>query len=373
MSDKNKKSCILTDTGRKKLEDALMQKYPDGKYVISQIANDARIDRNVVSKILKPAGLKSVDCSKPLTFSKLDDLFSSLNIDLEDNDFRQADKKPKSFPQKQPEIPAKNDNFLSQSNTEKLIDALRELNYLEQESSFIKSVIELKPAGAFLIHGKEGYGQRWIAHRLSCKVPNFTDAFYISLCFKRHRRDIQSFWRNLALEVGSRSALPQHIVEAVYEHWQTQTVMLCFRDVDLVAGEYLNRLLEQFWLPLIVKVLKQVSRNETDDEHPLLLFLIDNFGCKEKLGITCMSQFDCNQPANPVEINELSLFNEREIKRWVRTQKQLFTTQVSNPTNINTIISDIIERNSKPEKALQAICSWCNLDWYEDIQRQLKL
>ena len=81
VSDKNKKSCILTDTGRKKLEDALVRKYPDGKYVISQIAIDAGIDRNVVSKILKPAGLKSVDCCKPLTFSKLDSLFSSLDID----------------------------------------------------------------------------------------------------------------------------------------------------------------------------------------------------------------------------------------------------------------------------------------------------
>lgn len=260
------------------------------------------------------------------------------------------------------------------NEVEKFKLALKELNYDPQKYLFRQSINQVKPAGTFLIHGQPNYGQRWLVNQFSYDVPYFTDAFYSSLCFKRHRRNIRTLWENLAQQVGSDSASPPDIVEAFYKHWETRTVMLCFRDVDLVDEKYLNNLLLRLWRPLVTRVLQEVqSAEEPNDKNPLLLFLIDNQGCKEKLGIRCINHFDCNSPEIPVEIQELSPFDKTEINRWVKTKKQLFTTQSSNSPYIKTIIQDITERNSKPEKALEAICSWCDLDWYEDIQRKLAL
>ncbi|MGH7999527.1 MAG: hypothetical protein ACREPR_08900, partial [Brasilonema sp.] len=194
---------------------------------------------------------------------------------------------------------------------------MRELNYEKQESSFTQFVREIEPAGAFLIHGKSGYGQRWLVNRLSYKVPYFTQAFCYGLCLKRHRNNIQTLWEDLAQIVGSPSASPQDIVQQIYQHWQTQTVMLCLLNVDMVRGKYLNDLIYELWKPLTDKVRQ--TKLPADEQRPLLLFLIDNLGCKEKLGIPLVSQVDLNQPHIPLELQEITPFEKEEIQRWVRS------------------------------------------------------
>ena len=142
--------------------------------------------------------------------------------------------------------------------------------------------------------------------------------------------------------------------------------MLCFRDVDVVTKEDLNQLLRQLWQPL-VKMVRDANSLENEDEYPLLLFLIDN------LGIPLASQLDSSQPDTPIQLKKLEPFKKEEIKRWVGNKKQLFTPQLKKSDKISHIIQDIIERNSTPVNALEVICSWCDLDWYRDIETGLKL
>ncbi|NMG11608.1 hypothetical protein [Brasilonema sp. UFV-L1] len=365
---KNRKSCVLTDSGRKKLEDALKTEFGEKGYKIAELASGTTMNRDTISKILhKP--------QEATTHQNLEKLFQFLNIKLEKSDYNNPPKTqaPPSRHNQTSTSPKTDYATLSESNCEKLKNALRELNYDKQESSFTQCIREIEPAGAFLIHGKSGYGQRWLVNRLRYKVPYFTQAFCYRLSLKRHRNNIQTLWEDLAQIFGSPSASPQDIVQQIYQHWQTQTVMLCLLDVDMVRGKYLNQLISQLWQPLI----KMVQQNDLPaDEHPLLLFLIDNLGCKEKLGIPLVSQFDRNKPDIPLELQEITPFEEKEIKRWVRSKNQLFTTQALNSNtinDINDITEDIINRNDTPEKALIAICSWCSLDWHMDIETGLAL
>lgn len=351
-----KPSYVLTTTGQNKLRNKCKDSTD------TYLADLAGMDRGTIAKIRNG--------STGVNFSTLESLFGKLEIVLDDGDYQEFNRSSTPSRRKSSQTSPNKDDIPKETETEKLKNALRELNYHSQDTLFTESVGVVEPAGAFLIHGKSGYGQRWLVNRLSYKVPHFTDAFYCSLCLSRHRNDIQKLWENLAPKVGSHSASPQDIVEAIYQHWQTQTVMLCFRNVDLVGGTYLNQLFSELWLRLVNKIH---NANSQALEHPILLFLIDNYGKQKKLGISFVSQLDFNQPHIPVELEELELFEKKEIKRWVGTKNQLFSPQLTDSVKISDIIDDITGRNSTPENALKAICSWCNLDWYEDIERGLKL
>lgn len=368
-SPKSKGSYVLTATGRTKIENALKEKYSNGSYNISTIANGAKIDRAVVSKILSPKGLKPIKDCKPVRLNSLDELFSFLNIDLEEPDYQEGD------PRERPSQPK---NQILSNNAEQLKLALKDLNYDKQRGVFRENLRRVKAAGSFLIHGEAHYGQKWLVNQLSYNIPGHDTALKISVSFKKHRRNIQDLWDNLAREVGTERPVPPDIMQRIYDFWKNgTTVILCFHDVDLISNEYLKQLLSELWQPLV----KKIAKEQPDNLHLILLFLVYNLECKEKFTIPCMSNFDYNKPENPVEINQLSPFEKDEITRWVGTQTRLFNfeSSVNVNTGVNTgvviqdIIKDIIDRNQTPEKALETICTWCNLDWCNDIERKLAL
>ena len=348
-----KPSYILSKSGKDKLEKSVKDKSD------TIIGDSTEMSRETIAKIR--------NCSKGVNKNSLERLFDKLTIKLEEEDYEECDRPPKADPQKLSRTSSnKDDLILNETKTEKLKNALRELNYQDQESSFTDSLVE--SAIAFIIHGESGYGQRWLVNRLSYKVPYYTDAFCCPLHLKRtrHRHNIETLWDDLASMVGSTTSSPQDIVKTIYQHWQIQTVMLCFRDVDVVTKEDLNQLLRQLWQPL-VKMVRDGNSPENEDKYPLLLFLIDN------LGIPLASQLDSSQPDTPIQLKKLEPFKKEEIKRWVGNQNQLFTPQLKESDKISHIIQDIIERNSTPVNALEVICSWCDLDWYRDIEPGLKL
>ena len=228
-----KPSYILSKSGKDKLE--RYKKLSD-----SEIKRRTGLDRETIGKIRngnQEVEKKSLEC----LFEKLD---PKLDIELKDEDYEQFNRPPKADRQELSRTsPNKDDLIPNETKTEKLKNALRELNYLDQESSFTK-IVSMESAIAFLIHGESGYGQRWLVNRLSYKVPYYSDAFCYPLHLKptRHRHNIQTLWEDLASMVGSTTSSPQDIVKTIYQHWQTQTVMVCFRDVDVVTKEDLNQL-----------------------------------------------------------------------------------------------------------------------------------
>lgn len=350
---KPKRRYVLTKTGKHKLE----EKYEH--LSDSKIEDMTGINRGTIGKIRNGyAGVNK---------KSLVDLFKELDIRWEDNYCEEFNQPPQQSCRKPSRTSSNKDDLIpNETMTEKLKNALRELNYQDQESSFI-DIVRMESAIAFLIHGESGYGQRWLVNRLSYKVPHYTDALCCSLQLKRrHRNNIQTLWEDLAPMVGITTPSPQDIVKAIYQHWQTQTVMLCFRDVDVVTKEEINQLLQKLWQPLVTMV-RAANSPENEDQYRLLLFLIDN------LGIPLASRLDPSRTDTPIELKRLEPFRNEEIRRWVSTQTQLFKPQLQNPDTISDIINDIIARNSTPVNALDGICKWCDLDSYQDIEMGLAL
>ncbi|MGH2414750.1 MAG: hypothetical protein ACRDEA_13895, partial [Microcystaceae cyanobacterium] len=84
---KKDKSCILTCSGQVKLKNALSKECPND--TTKGLSDTARLDRNVISKILHNI-LYASDSKpqKPVTYKSLSDFCSScLKIDLDDSDW----------------------------------------------------------------------------------------------------------------------------------------------------------------------------------------------------------------------------------------------------------------------------------------------
>lgn len=362
---KNRKRCVLTEDGRKKLNKALDEKY-EKKYDIVELAHNSGINRDTMSKILnKP--------QEAVVRKSLYNLFSFLGIDLEETDYdnppkTQASSNRHSVP---PTSLITDSPIPSNLDSEKLKCALQQLNYVQQKFLFDEGIIQVKPAAAFLIHGKPNYGQRWLVNLLKYKVPYHSNAWQKSLYIKPHRRDIQTLWQNLAQQLGT-SPSPEEIAEKLYQQWQTATVILVIHEVDLIAGSCLKQFINEFWQPLVNKV-----NNGVPPQHPyrLLLFLVDNTNSKSKLetSLSLVAQPDRNQPHVPLALQELEPFNKNVIETWVGVQFELLLQLWQGSDSIEKVMQTIVERDNQPISVLGKICECFELDWEQDIVRGFAL
>ncbi|NET59719.1 MAG: hypothetical protein F6K47_27285 [Symploca sp. SIO2E6] len=340
----------------------MSQAYPDG-CSDTQLAIISGVYRGTIKKI------RSGD--KPVTYSRLDAVFSSLDLDLEECDYKNSEETSKSIKPKNPQVSLP-DAFGNQpvEKLETIKGALLKLNYSVQEPLFQDAVTQLKPAGAFLIHGKPDYGQRWLVNRLTYQVPYHTNAWRQSIYLKPHRKNIQYLWEDLARKVNSDPS-PQAIAEGLYQYWQTQTVILALHDVDLIAGGGLQQFLEQLWQPL-VKLVKAAPTPEYS--YRLLLFLVDNKNskCKWNQKIPLATQLNPSQ-AQILDLQELEPFNQEMIKTWAGVQSSIFSTLWTGSESLEQVMGEIVLRDNQPISVLRDICQCFELDWYMDIEAKLAL
>jgi hypothetical protein len=357
----NWKSCILTAKGLNTLEN---QQKKDNKTYID-IANESEISRDTVSDIFK-----QYVCNRG-SISKLFEKY--LNRDLKNDDYQcfpqgkipENHKKPKK-----PRPPSKPEISITLSPQETIKQAVKELNYQNQIRKFTDflDLENYNKVGAFLIYGKRQYGQRWLINRLCFEVPYFINTKCETLPLKRYRYDISPLWQDLARRFGSKSNSPQDIVEAIYQHWQSQTIIICFSHFNYpeICGQYLNYLISNFWQPLVNKT------GESKSKYSLLLFFLDESECnKDTLGMPIIQDFDKNTSWNICELNELSCFTNEHLKRWLGKHEKVFET-VKNK-ELATIFDEVMGYNQKtPEDVLDQVCSYFNLTWY-DIETTLPI
>ena len=356
----SKKRCILTEQGKNKLNNALENFYPNG-YSVNGLHKNLGIARRTIDKIIyKQQGV---------VYSSLDKLFSNLAIDLESGDWKSTDSSS-NRPQNQTSSTRKLSSDREKPSVSEVKKALEEVNYIDQVSLFTKWLNCIPSAHAFLIHGDSGYGQRWLVNRLSYKVPNLLESPVLIKRFHltRYRTDIEKLWSALASEVESPKASPETIVETLYQHWETQVIMLSLHDVHLITGDYLQQLMNDFWY----RLAERVNSSTSSSDHPFLLFLIDNQGyqAKGKLNLSLAREPEPIRSYFPLDLKEIQPFAQLELKRWVGTQRELFSFVKTH--SVQEICQDITA-NQTPEKAFEAICSWFGLDWDWDIKRSLPL
>jgi hypothetical protein len=271
---------------------------------------------------------------------------------------------------------------LERTSTDGLLyQALLRLGYRKQVQMFRKFVLH-HPIAAFLIHGKEEYGQQWLLNRLV--VQHTRDSITgkvikVSLARVAHRSDVAALWRELGKQVGlgrRQSEVPA-IVERVYQWWRTQNVLLIFYDVDFLPEAFLEELLRDFWIPIVTQTGQGVStweRGSSDTAYMLLMFLVDRTGCVGGWSVPFAETLESSwQPKTPVKLPVLSEFTESELSNWLEFSESDLPVNLVDRTN--ELVQETLENsdNGIPEPTFEEICQWIGLSWAEAEKRWMKL
>ena len=139
--------------------------------------------------------------------------------------------------------------------------------------------------GAFVIHGEPECGQSWLLHRVMKQIPDSTKCNIFPFNFKRMGRGrcLDALWRELGQWAGTiNQCLPQEVVEQIHSLWQTQSVVLILRDINVVDEEYIGKLFLDFWHPLMDKALQMPCKSD----NYLIMFLIDEEGCVDQWNLS---------------------------------------------------------------------------------------
>ncbi|MBD2463949.1 helix-turn-helix transcriptional regulator [Oscillatoria sp. FACHB-1407] len=256
---------------------------------------------------------------------------------------------------------------------EHLYEALLCLNYTKQEDRFAEFVRE-HPIGACLIHGEPEFGQEWLLNRLLKLLPvQMTTAFVHRTSFLRVTRSysLESLWRELAVATGATSSSPTDVAKAVCNLWQSQSVILIFKDVDQLPGaEFLDEFIHKFWHPLAAEACKCSSQTLNDR---LIAFLVDSQGRANDWSINCTEILDVNwEPLQLLKLPKITHITRFELAYWLEKQKDKLPQALT--VQIEQAVIEILESREFgiPQLVLEAVCKRCGHNWYQSERVWLK-
>lgn len=290
-----------------------------------------------------------------------------------------AEKDIKAAEAERDKIKQEIENQNTSATSGELYQALLKLGYREQVLLF-KKFLKGQAIATFLVHGSPDYGQRWLLNRLITQhIRHGTTDKLVRIQLNRigRRRNISALWRELGGRVGKvgKQPIPSEIVEQVYKWWQTQNVILVFHDVDCMPQEYLQQLIQEFWLPLATQARKVVS---SKPKYQLMMFLVDYIGDIGTKNTLFVEKLEPNwEPRIPIKLPPIIPFGDRTLNDWMETIEIEFDTlplvEAINNTE-DEIIREILENseNGVPELVMSEICHLCECNWYEEKDRWLK-
>lgn len=246
---------------------------------------------------------------------------------------------------------------------EALHACLLRLDYESQEKLF-KKLLYWSSVGAFLIHGEPGYGQNWLLNRLMRHIPR------LSLSGKTIKMNVQLAGgtpsiSGLQEQFSLRGDLKnvqslQEVIDQFHDWWQTRTVVLILRNVNVMDAKFVKDFIEYFWLPLVGKATKVPS---PEPYYKLIAFLIDNRGHADIWSLHTTEQIDeTSVPRKPVKPPKLTPILSDELMRWLTGEGDKLPLKLE--------VEDILRYNQDgvPEAVLEDICTLCGLDWEESEQ-----
>lgn len=257
-------------------------------------------------------------------------------------------------------------------DSEQLYKALLKLGYRKQVRLFRKLIQEHSVA-AILIYGSPDYGQRWLLNRLvNHHLPKSITSKYIKLdlAAKARHSGTKALWSSLASWVSlNRKTPPKDIIKHICQLWETQNVILVFDNAQALTKELFNELMQSFWLILVA----QIHESSRQSDYKLLLFLVDHAGCVGEWSPPFVEKIDTTwEPRLPVRSPKLSEFSGDDLFDWLEIESDELPPEFRNE---EAIVEEILEESEDgiPELVLQEICERCGCDWYEELQKWLKL
>lgn len=167
----------------------------------------------------------------------------------------------------------------AQELARELFDLLIQIDF-EDQVDLVRQTLQFHRVAAFLIHGKENFGQEILVTRLSQLNPELRNGrkIRIDVSSKSVRGSISQVWNQVANEFDQDMAvddLLDQIVGKIFECWQTQHLIFIFYGVNRTPVGFLTQLLQSFWQP-IVEGVNQVPGLRS--QKCLVMFLVDHEG-----------------------------------------------------------------------------------------------
>lgn len=266
-------------------------------------------------------------------------------------------------------------NFQQQKQV-RLYGSLLKLGYRQQARLF-RRAIESESVAGFLIHGLPEYGQRWLLNRLVVQyLPEHLNSKVVKVNLSRLARqtNVAALWRELGGRVKKNRGhklTPPEIADGVYRWWLTQDVILVFHDVQALPESAVQEMIDQFWKPLTQRV-----QDASDDESncKLLMFLVDYIGKSEQWKLPFVEKLDAGwRPQKPIKTPKIQEFTDKDLMDWLDDQYRDLPSDLTQ--GIDDKVEEILESSEGgiPELALCEICDQCGLDWYEELDKWLRL
>lgn len=250
----------------------------------------------------------------------------------------------------------------------RLYQALLRLNYIEQAKVF-RQLTDVSQIGAFVIHGDQDHGQRWLLNRLVNQVLLTPGESPISIVFYPKRSwNFQAFLREIGKQIGRNyPASIEEIVEILYNIWQRRTIVFIFRQVGTIHQGLLLELLEKFWYELAKKATNQPVMN---NQFKLLLFFVDEDGMIDTWPFVCAEHANTSwAPFVPIKFPRLTHIQSTELKNWIDHEWDELPARVR-----ATPVEDILLQSDEgtPQLVLEHLCSLCDCDWLEMENQWIK-
>ncbi|MDI9635383.1 hypothetical protein QQ054_15380 [Oscillatoria amoena NRMC-F 0135] len=355
------KQCQLTPSGRAKLETALEKIFgcepADNKVAEWVTGEGRRMSRITIGDVRKGLNVNS---------STLENLFylvkQGLNEKSQGNrslaefakNFILTDKDYESVSGAKPKRNRKENSTLNESKPLEI--ALDTLDYKAQNDSF-DNYIKKRQIISFLIQGKCNYGQLWLTNRL---VRQHFEYAYVAEKLVRIDLPTYSPDREIYIDtvwtlLAKRFSLGYNVsveacIERAVEYWLQGTLIFCIRNFDALYPEERNQLLDQFWIPLVEKAKKHLSKRI---ESCLILFLVDS------RGVVPLDPFNCMPDDYCTVLPMLTKFGKHPdeiLKNWVRTHRNLLNCPEPKP--LSPLVEDIWSKSNEgiPEYVFEEIC-----------------
>ena len=256
-----------------------------------------------------------------------------------------------------------------------LYRALLKLGYRQQARLFRRAIAS-ESVAAFLIHGLPEHGQRWLLNRLIVQyLPENLNSKDVVIGMTRLTRQttVNAFWRELGGRVGikKRKLTPTEVADGVYDWWRTQDVILVFHHVEESPEDAIQRMIEEFWIPLAQRVQYPGTG---DRRNKLLMFLVDYEGKAEDWELPFVEKLDAAwKPHTPIKTPEIQEFTENELMDWLDGEYSDLPPELTH--GIDDKVEEILDisEGGIPELVLIEICDQCGLNWYEEKDKWLRL
>lgn len=329
----NLKRVCLTQKGWQKLE-AVINRLAKEEQSNAAIGRRCECDRETISKIRNRKGA--------VTFSKLESVFSSVDLDLEEEDWQGAQG------ESAPPASRRNEQLLSQPAipflccSQQVAELLWDLNCIDQVTEFERN-LGSRPAHVFIVQAKGNTVQKWLIKRLLLKRQNAQK--YCLDARVQLRLDFDEFWRGLTRKFNLASRQPEALIEEVCMLAQTQLVVIAVYGLASLRP-IRDQILSKFWIPLH----QQLSTQSTKSSRAgVLLFLADD---PENLA------FPPPVCANLFPLPALTAISTDEIRRWITLDPvyEALIGKLGEP-NVNQVVENELGGwQLSPQEVIDELC-----------------